>query len=1094
MALVSPGIQVSVTDQSNYVPSANGTVPYFLLASAQDKAAPGGGIASGTLSENAGKLYAITSQRDLVNTFGAPIFQQTASSTPINGSELNEYGLLAAYSALGVSNQVYVQRAAVDLGELDGSSSRPSGEPANGTYWLDTASTVPGIFSWNASTQTFTAIQPLIDLTSVNSLSAPDVNTGAIGDYLVKAAGLPMVGWYKNWNNEWVEVGSNDWQLSIPAITGNRTANVASNGTIIINGTTVNLTTGDDATDVCAAINAELIDGIFARAVGGVVTIAISSAAASGTGLAVIAGTATGSLGITNTTYYGTIVAHASYFNQPQWMSFDDYPRATGSLWIKTSHVGNGTNIAVKQYNTTTKLWSSVNVDNYFSNGEATYNSDPINGGLNIAVGTVWAKYNAMSSPGLSEGMSWNLWYRKNAGSTVTTGLSVATDSTTSSTFTLQVSQPGVSGYDATYEQPLSFASGTTPAEFRDTINALAIPYVGVEINVDGKIVVTHARGGDIRFDTVDGDVLEAMGLTYDIVGSAIVAASNFYVSYRQGQTSYFCSNWAPLADLDYRVAASTPYSAPANGALWYWNSPTHVDIMINDGTDWVGYRNLAQDIRGFDLTLTDVNGAQVQTTAPTTKSDGSILSTGDLWIDSSDLENFPVIYRYQTVSGVNQWVLIDNADNISQNGIIFADARWSTSGSIDPVFGAIPTTRALATSDYLDLDAPDPALYPRGILLFNTRASSYNVKKYVENYFTEAAYPDAEALPAEAGAWISVSGIQTGNISPAFGRHAQRNVIVAALKSAIDSSTAVREEQNQFNLLACPGYPELIPNMIALNNDRNNTGFIVGDTPMRLAATGTDIISWAQNSSLQSQTNDHGLTNHDPYLAVYYPSGLANDLSGNAVAVPPSHAMVRTIIRSDNASYPWFPAAGTRRGLLDNVSAVGFVDAISGAFVSIGVTQGLRDTLYSNSINPLTYLQGAGLVCYGNKTTVSTPSALDRINVARLINYIRQQLDRLARPYIFEPNDPITRSQIKTVTESLLNDIVSKRGITDYLVVCDTTNNSADRIARNELYVDVAIQPTKDVEFIYIPIRLKNPGELESGNVAPSLTTGTGA
>jgi hypothetical protein len=76
----------------------------------------------------------------------------------------------------------------------------------------------------------------------------------------------------------------------------------------------------------------------------------------------------------------------------------------------------------------------------------------------------------------------------------------------------------------------------------------------------------------------------------------------------------------------------------------------------------------------------------------------------------------------------------------------------------------------------------------------------------------------------------------------------------------------------------------------------------------------------------------------------------------------------------------------------------------------------------------------------------------------------------------------------------SLLNDLVAKRGITDYLVVCDGTNNTAERIARNELYVDFAIQPTKDVEFIYIPIRLKNPGEIQADNIASASAVGTGA
>jgi phage tail sheath protein FI len=82
----------------------------------------------------------------------------------------------------------------------------------------------------------------------------------------------------------------------------------------------------------------------------------------------------------------------------------------------------------------------------------------------------------------------------------------------------------------------------------------------------------------------------------------------------------------------------------------------------------------------------------------------------------------------------------------------------------------------------------------------------------------------------------------------------------------------------------------------------------------------------------------------------------------------------------------------------------------------------------------------------------------------------------------LFEPNDKITRDQIKAIIDGAMNDLVAKRGVYDYLVVCDDSNNTPARIARNELYVDIAIEPMKDVEFIYIPIRLKNPGAIAGG------------
>ena len=140
MALVSPGIQISINDQSQFVNSNVGSVPLVLMATAQDKTY-NNAAATGTSKANAGKLLSFTSQRDLVTAMGTPTFQLSSAGTPINGSELNEYGLLTAYSALGLGNQLYAIRADIDLAELTGTSVRPVGNVANETLWLDTANT-----------------------------------------------------------------------------------------------------------------------------------------------------------------------------------------------------------------------------------------------------------------------------------------------------------------------------------------------------------------------------------------------------------------------------------------------------------------------------------------------------------------------------------------------------------------------------------------------------------------------------------------------------------------------------------------------------------------------------------------------------------------------------------------------------------------------------------------------------------------------------------------------------------------------------------------------------------------------------------------
>ena len=157
MALTSPGVEVSVINESFYVPSDAGTRPLFIVASAQDKNnGAGDGTANGTQTSTANTVFLISSQRELTETFGDPKFYTDASGNSLNGYELNEYGLQAAYSFLGVANRAYILRANVNLNDLVGSSNPPSARPSDGTYWFDLASSGYGIFEWSQTDQKFT--------------------------------------------------------------------------------------------------------------------------------------------------------------------------------------------------------------------------------------------------------------------------------------------------------------------------------------------------------------------------------------------------------------------------------------------------------------------------------------------------------------------------------------------------------------------------------------------------------------------------------------------------------------------------------------------------------------------------------------------------------------------------------------------------------------------------------------------------------------------------------------------------------------------------------------------------------------------------
>jgi hypothetical protein len=1058
MALVSPGIEVKVVDESQYASTAVGTVPMLVIATATNKNDPTStGVASGTAQVNAEKTYLIGSQRELVTTFGEPSFYKSTSGTALHGYEQNEYGLMAAYSLLGASNRAYVVRADVDLSELTGQSGRPTAKPVNGTHWLDTAKSKFGIFEWNATTQTFTNKVPTVitDSTKISS-NVPLASIGKAGDYAIDASTNNNTVSVRTASG-WKALGTTNWHTAIPTVQGTASGGTVSSGdSITINGTTVTTTSTTYAQTV-ADINAASITGVTAALVNSKIEIYGQSTAASNQiVIANVSGTLLTDIGVTAATYNVISVLQQPHTSIPEWKTADATSAPTGSVWIKTTTPNNGAKFDVSAYSTTLAKFVAKAVNVYRGDRHALYGLDSVGGGLNIDAGTVYA-HAFTNSSGFT---LYKLYERKVKGSTVVTGTANAPTFVVGDAFTITSSAKGVNtvtGYTVT-------ATGTTAADIVNDINTVNIPYVTASLASTGAITLTHTLGGVMILANTNNTPLATAGFT----------TANAYL--REGATAgnLVASNFQQLV---YTAGSIEPSTNPATGRLWFHNVTDEMDIMIHDGTNWKGYHNVSTDARGFDLSTTSPNGPLVSATEPTEQSDKSALVYGDLWVDTSDLENFPIIKRWEQVSGTDKFVTIDNTDQTSEDGILFADARYMGNATTDVVSGDITTTKTLLTSDYTDLDVPLAANYPRGMLMFNMRRSSYNVKEFKKDFFNSTNFP-GKTLPTEKDAWVSKAGLQNDG-SPFMGRQAVRQVVVAAMKSAIDTSSELREEQRNFNVMAAPGYPELIANMVSLNNDRRNTAFVIGDTPMRLAANSTDIQNWATNAKLATDNNDDGMVTADTYLGVFYPSGITTDLSGNSIVVPSSHMMLRTMIRSDDASYPWFAPAGTRRGIVDNATGLGYIDVATGEFTSVGVRESLRDTLYENSINPITFLPGNGVLNYGNKTKTATASALDRINVSRLTAYIRERLAVITKPFVFEPNDKLTRDEVKQVVEQLMNDLVAKRGLYDYLVVCDETNNTNDRIDRNELYIDIAIEPVKAVEYIYIPVRIQNTGSI---------------
>jgi len=308
-----------------------------------------------------------------------------------------------------------------------------------------------------------------------------------------------------------------------------------------------------------------------------------------------------------------------------------------------------------------------------------------------------------------------------------------------------------------------------------------------------------------------------------------------------------------------------------------------------------------------------------------------------------------------------------------------------------------------------------------------------------------------------------------SNNIAGNYFENISNNNIQGLSPSSYTSSIYLlgNKDAYQYNLITAPGliadetnYPAHVPiitDLLSMVQDRKDSMSVI------------DVVGY--NSNINPVVSN-ALSYNTSYAATYWPWVKTIDPNtGNQVWVPPSTVIPGVYAFNDQVSAPWFAPAGINRGVLSNVIQA-----------ERYLTQGNRDLLYSNNINSIATFPNVGVVVFGQKTLQKKKSALDRVNVRRLLIELKNYISQISNTLVFEQNNVVTRNSFLSQVNPYLSSIQQQQGLTDFKVIMDESNNTSNTIDNNQLIGQIYLQPTKTVEFIILDFNI-----LPTGAVFPS-------
>ena len=438
-----------------------------------------------------------------------------------------------------------------------------------------------------------------------------------------------------------------------------------------------------------------------------------------------------------------------------------------------------------------------------------------------------------------------------------------------------------------------------------------------------------------------------------------------------------------------------------------------------------------------------------------------SIDASGSLGSGSADNIRWE-IQNANTSSGTFALIIRRGDDNENNKNPL---ETW-TNLSLDPtqnnyiskVIGD-QTLRYNSTNNYIEVSGS----YPNASNYVRVKSVALNTPYYFDNTGVAKDIYTGSLPSNGSGSYGGSFSGGIGNIAPANAKfYDQISNTNSQGLSGSDYTSMVNlmsnQDNYQFNIITVPGLID------AFATNRSVITSVINNTQMR--GDSIAVIDEVGYGSSVATVSSQASSRDTSYAATYWPwVQLIDPDSAKNVWVPASTVIPGVYAFTDKASAPWFAPAGINRGGLSVIRA------------EQQLSQTQRDTLYDNKVNPIAQFPGVGTVVYGQKTLQTKASALDRVNVRRLLINLKSYISQVANTLVFEQNTRTTRNQFLNAVNPYLESVQQRQGLYAFRVIMDDTNNTADVIDRNQLVGQIYIQPTRTAEFIYLDFNILPTG-----------------